>query len=166
MPRAVSWLRRRADDVAVLLLGAMFASFIVQIVSRYVLNHPLGWTLEMCLTTWLWTVFWASSFCLNHDDHIRFDMLYNAVGRRARRVFAALGAVCVIAAMGLALPGTWDFVSFLTIKRSATLRIPLAYVFSIYLLFMVSTIAWFGYRLWRVMRHDEEPGSPSAEASS
>jgi C4-dicarboxylate transporter, DctQ subunit len=165
MLKAVPWLRRRADDVAVLLLGAMFASFIVQIVSRYVLNHPLGWTLEMCLTTWLWTVFWASSFCLKHDDHIRFDMLYNAVGRRTRRVFAALSAVCVIAAMGVAIPGTWDFVSFLTIKRSATLRIPLAYVFSIYLLFMGATIAWFGYRLWRVLRHDEEPGRVSAEVT-
>ena len=165
MPRAVPWLRRRADDVAVLLLGAMFASFIVQIVSRYVLNQPLGWTLEMCLTTWLWTVFWASSFCLKHDDHIRFDMLYNAVGRRTRRVFAALGAVCVIAAMVAALPGTWDFVSFLTIKRSATLRIPLAYVFSIYLLFMVATIEWFGHRLWRVLRHDEEPGRLTPEAA-
>ena len=95
MPRVVPWMRRRADDVAVLLLGAMFASFIVQIVSRYVLNQPMGWTLEMCLTTWLWTVFWASSFCLKHDDHIRFDMLYNAVGRGTRRVFAAIGAVNV-----------------------------------------------------------------------
>ena len=85
---------------------------------------------------------------------------------RTRRVFAALGAMCVIAAMVLAIPGTWDFVSFLTIKRSATLRIPLAYVFSIYLLFMVATIAWFGYRLWRVMRHDEEPGQSPAEISA
>jgi TRAP-type C4-dicarboxylate transport system permease small subunit len=92
-------------------------------------------------------------------------MLYNAVGRRTRRIFAALSAVCVIAAMGVAIPGTWDFVSFLTIKRSATLRIPLAYVFSIYLLFMGATIAWFGYRLWRVLRHDEEPGRVSAEVT-
>jgi len=162
----VSWLRRRADDVAVLLLGAMFASFIVQIVSRYVFNEPLGWTLEMCLTTWLWTVFWASSFCLKHDDHIRFDMLYNAVGRGTRRVFAAIGAMCVVAAMVAALPGTWDFVSFLTIKRSATLRIPLAYVFCIYLIFMLATVVLFGHRLWRTLRYDEDPGlGPSSEVT-
>ena len=67
--------------------------------------------------------------------------------------------------MVAALPGTWDFVSFLTIKRTATLRIPLAYVFSIYLLFMVATIAWFGHRLWRVLRHDEEPGRLTPEAA-
>ena len=90
-------------------------------------------------------------------------MLYNAVGRGSRRVFAAIGAVCVLAAMVVSLPGTWDFVSFLTIKRSATLRIPLAYVFSIYLLFMVATIAFFGHRLWRVLWHDEEPGRPAPE---
>jgi hypothetical protein len=38
-------------------------------------------------------------------------------------------------------------------------------VFSIYLLFMGATIAWFGYRLWRVLRHDEEPGRVSAEVT-
>jgi len=154
MPRVAPWLRRRADDVAVLLLGAMFASFIVQIVSRYVLNHPLGWTLEMCLTTWLWTVFWASSFCLKHDDHIRFDMLYNAMGQRVRRVLAGLSAAAIIATMVVALPGTWDFVSFLQIKKSASLRIPLFYIFSIYMVFMVATIAAYGWRLWQVIRSE------------
>lgn len=155
--------RARADDVAALLLAAMFGTFILQVTSRYVFNAPLEWTLEVCLTTWLWAVLWGSAFCLRPQDHIRFDMLHQAASPRLRRVFAGLGALAVIAAMLAALPGTWDFVSFLTIKRSATLRIPLAYVFSIYLLFMVATIAWFGHRLWRVLRHDEEPGRPGAE---
>ncbi len=34
-------------------------TFILQIVTRYVINHPLGWTLEACLTLWLWLVFWG-----------------------------------------------------------------------------------------------------------
>ncbi len=130
------WWRARADDVAVLLLAAMFVAFIVQIASRYVFNHPLGWTLELCLTTWLWAVMWGGAFCLRNDEHVRFDMLYHAVGRKLRLVFAALAALVIVVAFASALPATWDFVSFLTIKKSATLRIPLAYVFGIYLVFM------------------------------
>jgi C4-dicarboxylate transporter, DctQ subunit len=155
-------LRARADDVAVLLLAAMFIAFIVQISSRYVFNHPLGWTLELCLTTWLWAVMWGGAFCLRNDEHVRFDMLYHAVGRKTRRVFAALSALMIVVAFASALPATWDFVSFLTIKKSATLRIPLAYVFGIYLVFMVATIAIYGRQLWRVLRGGEPDQAPAS----
>lgn len=160
MRHAVSWLRARADDVAVLLLTAMFITFIIQVASRYVFNYPLGWTLELCLTLWLWAVFWGSSFCLSNDEHVRFDMLYHAVSPRLRRVFAVISALVIIVAMASALPATWGFVSFLTIKKSATLRIPLAYVFSIYLVFMVATIALYGWRLRRILKGRADFGQP------
>lgn len=151
MSASKHWLQARADDVAVGLLTAMFLAFILQITSRYVFNAPLEWTLEACLTLWLWTVFWASAFCLRNEDHIRFDMLYLLMGQRVRRVLAGLSAVAIIATMVVALPGTWDFVSFLQIKKSASLRIPLFYIFSIYMVFMVATIAAYGWRLWQVI---------------
>ena len=156
MRTALQWLRARADDVAVLLLTAMFVAFIVQITSRYVFNHPLGSTLEVCVTMWLWAVLWGSAFCLSNDDHVRFDMLYLAAGDRLRRVFAGVAALAIVVALACALPATWDFVSFLTIKKSATLRIPLAYVFGIYIVFMVATIAIYGYRLVRVLKSPAE----------
>ena len=130
----------------------MFAAFIVQITARYVFNHPLGWTLELCVTMWLWAVLWGSSFCLANDEHVRFDMLYYAVGHRLRRVFAAVAALAIVVAFACALPATWGFVSFLTIKKSATLRVPLVYVFSIYLVFMLATIAMYAWRLVRIVR--------------
>lgn len=150
-----NWWQARADDVAVGLLTAMFLAFILQITSRYVFNAPIEWTLEVCLTLWLWTVFWASAFCLRDQDHIRFDMLYLVMGQRARRVMAGLSAVAIVVGMAVALPGTWDFVSFLKIKKSASLRIPLFYVFSIYLVFMVATMAAYGWRLWKIIRSEE-----------
>ncbi len=150
-----NWWQARADDVAVGLLTAMFLAFILQITSRYVFNAPIEWTLEVCLTLWLWTVFWASAFCLRDQDHIRFDMLYLIMNKRMRRVMAGLSAVAIVVCMAVALPGTWDFVSFLKIKKSASLRIPLFYVFSIYLLFMVATMAAYGWRLWQVIKSEE-----------
>ena len=44
MTSAARWLKRRANDVAVGLMGLMFISFLLQIAFRYVLNQPLGWT--------------------------------------------------------------------------------------------------------------------------
>lgn len=142
--------------MAVGLLTAMFLAFVVQITARYVFNHPLPWTLELCLTTWLWTVFWGATFCLGNDEHVRFDMLYNAVPSAARRWFAAVGALAIAVGLLLSLPGTWGFVSFLTIKKSATLRIPLAYVFSVYLIFLVVTVWAYGNRFVRIVRSERE----------
>lgn len=57
MRTRLDWWQARADDVAVGLLTAMFLAFVLQITARYVVNYPLPWSLELSLTTWLWTVF-------------------------------------------------------------------------------------------------------------
>ncbi|MGA0007766.1 MAG: TRAP transporter small permease [Burkholderiaceae bacterium] len=152
MTHTSNWLQRRADDVGVIMLSVMFLAFVVQITARYVFNYPLGWTLELCLTMWLWTVFWGASFSLRNEDHVRFDMIYLNVSPKARRWLAAIAAVAIVVTMLVALPRTYDFISFLKIKKSGTLRIPLMYVFSIYLVFMVATIAIYARGLVRIFK--------------
>jgi C4-dicarboxylate transporter DctQ subunit len=152
MTNTSNWLQRRADDVGVIMLSVMFLAFVVQITARYVFNYPLGWTLELCLTMWLWTVFWGASFSLRNEDHVRFDMIYLNVSPKAKRWLAAIAAIAIVVTMLVALPRTYDFISFLKIKKSGTLRIPLMYVFSVYLVFMVATIAIYARGLVRIFK--------------
>ena len=77
--KAGHWLRRRAENVAVALLSVMFATFIIQIFARYVLNRPVGWSEEVIITTWLWTVLWGAAFILRESEEIRFDIVYSLV---------------------------------------------------------------------------------------
>ena len=72
------WLRARAENVAVIMITVIFATFLLQIFARYALPFPIGWTQELCQTLWLWLVFWAGAFCLDDRDHIKFDTLYLA----------------------------------------------------------------------------------------
>ncbi len=146
------WLHARADNVAVGLLTAMFLSFILQIFSRYVINHPLGWTLEACLLAWLWTVFWGSAFLLEDKDHVKFDILYSSVGPRVRRVFALLAAIAIVAALGTSLPATADFIAFMKIEKTSLLGVRFDYVFSIYLIFTTAVILRYTLRAWAVLR--------------
>jgi len=152
MTNTSNWLQRRADDVGVIMLSLMFLAFVVQITARYVFSYPLGWTLELCLTMWLWTVFWGASFSLRNEDHVRFDMIYLNVSPKAKRWLAAIAAIAIVVTMLVALPRTYDFISFLKIKKSGTLRIPLMYVFSVYLVFMVATIAIYARGLVRIFK--------------
>ena len=157
----VSWFQARAENVAVLLLTVMFLAFIIQIVSRYVLNHPLGWTLELCLTMWLWVVFWGAAFCVRDHEHVKFDILYLAAPLKLRRLFALVSAVAIVAGLAAALPATLDYITFYKIKKSATLRIRLDVVFSIYGIFAVAIILRYALRAIALIRgvepadHDE-----------
>lgn len=150
--------------MAVGLLTVMFLTFILQIASRYVFNVPLGWTVELCLTMWLWVVFWGAAFCLKDDEHVKFDIFYEASGPRLRRLLAAVSAVAILAGLIAALPATIDYITFYKIKKSATLRIRLDYVFSIYGIFAVAVITRYCLRLLALARggSDDDEGEMAA----
>src|SRR5262249_32117159 len=116
-----SWLRRRAENIAVALLSVMFATFIIQIFFRYVLNNPIGWSAGVIVTTWLWAVLWGAAFILRESDEIRFDIVYSKVSEKTRRVFAIMTGVVVIALYGMSLPAAYSYVSFMKVERSAYL---------------------------------------------
>ena len=161
MSATIRWLQARADNVAVALLAAMFVAFMLQIFARYVINYPIGWTLEVCLTTWLWLVFWSSAFVLTERDHVTFDLLYLIVNRRVQRVFALVSAAAIVAGFLAALPATFDYITFYKIKKSATLGIRLDVVFSVYGMFAIAVIVRYAWNIWALLRggrpepHDE-----------
>ena len=94
------WSRRRAENVAVLLLATLFLAFIVQIVFRYLLNFPVGWTSELSTVAWIWLVLWGAAFVVREDEEIRFDILYGSVGPAGRRLMLVVTAAA-LPCMGL-----------------------------------------------------------------
>ena len=162
MRKLLPWLRSRADNVAVALLTAMFITFVIQVVSRYVLNAPLGWTVEVCLTTWLWVVFWSAAFCLDDRDHVKFEIFYMAAPPGLRRWFALISAAAIIVGLAVSLPATYSYISFYRIKKSATLAWPLDYVFSIYGAFAIAVIVRYLWRIVGILR-GKQPDASDAD---
>ncbi len=156
MRRIGKWLRRFADAVAVGLLTAIFLAFILQIVSRYIIQKPLGWTLEASLLGWLWLVFWSGAFTLREDDHVRFTVLYDMARPGLKKLYLSIAAICIAGALIVSLPATWDFVSFMKIEKTSLLKFRFDFVFSIFLIFSVATIARYLWRLVGVLRGGDE----------
>lgn len=152
MRSTLAWLHARTENVAAALLAAMFVAFMLQIIFRYVINVPLEWTQEACLTTWLWAVFWGAAFNLRERDHVRFDVLYAMGGRGARRIMALISALSITIAFAASLPATIGYITFYKIKSSATMGIRLDYVFSVYGLFAVAMIVRYGLRSLALLR--------------
>lgn len=159
------WLRRRAENVAALLLLAMFLCFILQIVSRYVFNTPLGWTDEASVVCWIWCTLWGAVFILRERDEVRFDIIYSSVSDRTRCVFTVITGIAAIVLFGIALPAVIAYVTFLKVERTAYLGVRLDYVYSIYVLFSIGVIVRYAALTWRALRGqppDIQIGSGSA----
>ena len=120
-----SWFLKISEGISALMLAALFLTFILQIFSRYVLNNPIGWTVEACLTIWVWLVFWSNSFIVKYEDQITFDLLYDAVKPNIRRIFALISSLAIIVGMAISMYPTWDWIDFLKIKKSSLLFIPM-----------------------------------------
>ena len=150
--RSGDWLRRRAENIAAVMLAAMFVCFILQIFARYVLNSPLGWTEEVSTLMWIWGVLWGAVFVLDEKDEVRFDIIYSAVRERTRRVFTVITGVALVIMYSVSLPAATSYVTFMKVERSAYLGIRLDYLYSIFLLFTVAAIVRYAWLAWRALR--------------
>jgi C4-dicarboxylate transporter DctQ subunit len=162
---AGGWLRRRAENLIVALLTVMFATFILQIFSRYVLNKPIGWSEEVIVTTWLWTVLWGAALVVGESDEIRFDINYSNVSEGVRRVFTVITGVSLIALYSISIPAALSYVSFMRVERSAYLQVPMSWLYSVYVIFAAASIARYGWLVYVALRGGPSPATNPAQLS-
>src|SRR4051794_20727869 len=151
-PGMLGWLQRRAENVAVALIALMFVSFLLQIVFRYVLNRPLGWTEGVTVLCWVWVVLWGASFILSDEEEVRFDIVYNLFGPGVRRGFTVVAGIALVVLLALSLPATWRYVEFMRREHSAYLQMRFDYLYSIYVIFAVVVIIRQLRLVWLAIR--------------
>jgi TRAP-type C4-dicarboxylate transport system permease small subunit len=159
-------LHRRAENVAVVMLAVMFSAFVVQIVFRYVFNFPVGWTSELTVVLWLWIVLWGAAFVVRESEEIRFDLVVGAVRRRTRIALGVVTSVALIVLYAASLPASWSYVTFMKVESSSYLKIPMNWLFSIYVVFLVAILARYLWLLWHYLRGEEVDAADPTQASS
>lgn len=145
-------LRQAAEAVLVVLMAAMFVAFILQVVFRYALNLPVGWTDEVCTIAWLWGILWGASFVVRNHDDIRFDMVYSHLPRVVRRGCTVLASAAIVALLLGSLPAAWSYVSFMKVESTANFGIPLSWLFSIHIVFVLATVVRHAGIAWDALQ--------------
>ncbi|MBD1547771.1 TRAP transporter small permease subunit [Labrenzia aggregata] len=146
----MEFLYSRAENILALVLASLFVSFLIQIVFRYVLNLPLGWTVEYVSIAWLWGILFGYAFVVKEDDVIRLDIVYGSVPVAVQRIMDVFSGLVCAGIFLWTLPDVWDYVTFMSIERTAYMQIRFDYVFMIYIPFALSVIirslisAWHG----------------------
>lgn len=154
--KVAGWVQRRSENLIAAMLGVMFVAFIVQIVFRYFLNLPTGWSTELSLVMWLWMVLLGTGLALKEKDEIRFDIVTSVAGPRTRRAMAIVVAIAAIGLFALSLPGTYKYVAFMKVEKSSYLNIRLDGLYSIFVVFVVATILRYLWLLGQALRGDPE----------
>ena len=154
MPRLFQVGRKGAEAVAVVVFLGLFGTFLLQIFMRYVVNYPLSWTIEACMITYIWVVFWSSAFLLRERDHVAFTVLLEAAPPRGRRVMALAGALAVGLAFLFAYLAEYEFITFMKIDVTPALHLRFDWVFSVWLLFAAMVIFRSGQTVLRLLGPD------------
>ena len=93
--RAAQILSRLTEDLSGLLLGAIVVINVLQVVFRYVIGAPLGWTEEVMRYSVVWLTFLAATAALHRGEHMVIDVLGPVLPDRLQRLVYALVLLCI-----------------------------------------------------------------------
>jgi len=156
-------LRRAAHGLGGLLFLCLFAVFLIQITARFGFNRPLPWTDELAVILYLWVILWASAFMVSEREQVVFDLVWNSVGQRARRVMRIVGHLMIGGLAAVAIPASWDYVRFMAREGSPVLGVSFQWVFMPFVLLLASLVARSVWGIWQALRGQglQDQGLPS-----
>ncbi len=170
MDTLIKWFTRGTEFIAAMSLAAIFVTFLLQIVFRYVpFLEPIGWSVVLISLLWVFVIFFGCSFIVREADHVTFDVLYLGVSRPVRKILALVTAVLMIAAMVYAFPSMWETVfanRLMELKKIQTIRVPITgekiaikWLFAPFVMLMIVVTIRYMWRIYTVLRF----GPPETE---
>ena len=157
------WLRRGAAAIGAGLFATLFVVFLVQITARFGFNKPLPWTDEAAVMLYVWVILWSAAFVVPEREHVMFDLVWTAVGRRARQAMRVLGHALIGGLAAWALPASWDYVHFMGREGTPVLGVSFQWVFLPFALLLAALVVRSAWGIVRALRGQdlEDAGLPT-----
>ncbi|NJN26036.1 MAG: TRAP transporter small permease [Cyclobacteriaceae bacterium] len=105
-----------------------------QVISRYMLNSPSSFTDELAGFLLIWVGIFGAAYVAGKNEHLAIDLLVQKSGFARRKFLEIFITSCVVifALTVLVVGGSWlVYTRFALEVKSAALRIPLGYVYSV-----------------------------------
>jgi TRAP-type C4-dicarboxylate transport system permease small subunit len=107
-------------------------------------------------------VLWGAAFVISEAEEIRFDIVYSTLSESARRVLTVITGIVLVALYGISLPASYAYVSFMKVERSAYLHVPINWLYSVYVIFLVACIARYCWLIVDAIRGGTPPETDAA----
>ncbi len=119
---------------------ALFIVFVIQVTARFGFNKPIAWTDEAAVILYVWIILWAAAVVVPQREHVAFDLVWNSVGLRARKIMRISGNLLVGGLALVAIPATWDYVHFMNREGTPVLGVSFMWVFLPFVLLLISLV--------------------------
>ena len=129
----------------VLALTVTFVSFIVNVITRYILNKPINACYELCLGGLLWCLLLSAPYAARKHTNVAFTLLYDKLNPTGQRILRLVGNAFLIFCFGAMLYPCYDWVMFMHRKFTATLKIRFDIMYFPFVVFNVLTLAHLIY---------------------
>ena len=136
----IRWLQKAANAIGGGLFLALFIVFVIQVTARFGFNKPMAWTDEAAVILYVWIILWAAAVVVPEREHVAFDLVWNSVGLRARKIMRIAGNGLVGTLALVAIPACWDYVHFMNREGTPVLGIPFMWVFLPFVLLLLALV--------------------------
>ena len=159
-----TWPRKAANAVGGGLFLILFLVFVVQVTARFAFNKPMPWTDEAAVILYVWVILWAAAAIVPEREHVVFDLVWNACGRRGRRVMRIVGNGALGALAAWALPACWDYVHFMQREGTPVLGVSFMWVFLPFVLMLGALVVRSVWGIVQALRGEglEDAGIPAS----
>ena len=93
--RTAEILSRLTEGLSGLLLGAIVVINVLQVVFRYLVGAPVGWTEEVMRYSVVWLTFLAATAALHRGEHMVIDVLGPVLPYRLQRLVYVVVLLCI-----------------------------------------------------------------------
>jgi TRAP-type transport system small permease protein len=152
-PVAVArWLRTAAQAVGGALFFTLFCVFVIQITARFGFNKPLPWSDELAVILYVWVILWASAFIVPEREQVVFDLVWNSVGRSTRKFMRIIGNLLVGGLALCGIPGSWDYVRFMSREGTSVLGVSFMWVFMPFVFLLAALAVRSALAIWKAFK--------------
>lgn len=125
----------------------LFIAFLIQVFFRYFLV-PLTWPLEFTLMMFIWATLFGACYAMRDDSHVRFTLVYDNAAPKVKFWMRIIGNLMLLSSFIIAFIPTYNWVNFMSFKKSNVLKVPMNIVFFPYVIFMIIMIGRIAYNLY------------------
>lgn len=131
-------IRNNIDRVVsvmlIVIMGVMVFNVTWQVLSRYVFQSPSSYTDELSRYLLVWLGMLGAAYVAGKNEHLAIDIYpqkLNGVAKRRLMVFIHLVIVAFVLPVMILGGGNLVYITYILQQKSATLGLPLAYVYVI-----------------------------------
>lgn len=122
-------INRMLNGTIAVCLSFMSLFVFSNVILRYFFNSSVTWTEEASRYLFIWLIFLGAVVASRENAHLGVDTLVRKLSVKARRLVFIFSNILLVITMALCTHGTWKLTLLTHSQASASLRLPLSFVY-------------------------------------